>query len=410
MVDVLVVGAGPAGLAIAAALCNAGLKVMGVTPAMPEAAWTNTYGIWCDELDPLGLTGMLSHRWTDCSVYVGGREIDLRRDYGLFANDRLQAHLLAACERGGMIWHKGVAAGVEHGHSHSMITTRDGNVLPARLVVDASGHEPVFVHRPPAAQVAYQAAYGIAGAFSAPPVRSNQLVLMDYRSHHLSPTQRAGPPTFLYAMDLGQHRYFVEETSLAHHPAVSFEVLEQRLHRRLAHMGVQVDEIHHTERCLFPMNLPLPSLDQPVLGYGGAASMVHPASGYQVGAALTRAPVVAHTIAQALDAPFSSPVHTACTAWRALWPGHLVRRRNLYLFGLENVLRFDEQQTQDFFATFFQLPYSQWTGYLSNMLSTAELLHTMLLLFSRAPNHVRKRLVGSAGSQSRLLWRALVGK
>ena len=38
---------------------------------------------------------------------------------------------------------------------------------------------------------------------------------MDYRCDHLSEEQRSEPPTFLYAMDLGDGVFFVEETSLA---------------------------------------------------------------------------------------------------------------------------------------------------------------------------------------------------
>ena len=44
MFDALVIGAGPAGLAIASELCGQGLKVQGLIPAEPSAPWTNTYG------------------------------------------------------------------------------------------------------------------------------------------------------------------------------------------------------------------------------------------------------------------------------------------------------------------------------------------------------------------------------
>ena len=43
MHDVLVVGSGPAGLAIAAALCNQNLKVHGLTPTNPTAPWSSNY-------------------------------------------------------------------------------------------------------------------------------------------------------------------------------------------------------------------------------------------------------------------------------------------------------------------------------------------------------------------------------
>ena len=51
---------------------------------------------------------------------------------------------------------------------------------------------------------------------------------MDYRCDHLSEEQRSEPPTFLYAMDLGDGVFFVEETSLALAPGVPYDVLKQR--------------------------------------------------------------------------------------------------------------------------------------------------------------------------------------
>ncbi|MCB8985582.1 MAG: lycopene cyclase family protein, partial [Ardenticatenaceae bacterium] len=317
--DVLIVGGGPAGLALAAALGNAGLAVSGLAPDGPDAPWPNTYGIWRDELEAPGLTpDWLGHQWQDCTVYANGREIPLQRTYGLFDNQRLQADLLARGERAGVQWQRGFAGEIRHTGGQSQVTTRDGRVLAARLVVDASGHHAVFVRRPPKTDVAMQAAYGLVGRFSRPPVRPQQMVLMDFRSEHLPPEERQVPPTFLYAMDLGDDVYFVEETSLACYPAIPYAVLQRRLEQRLAYHGIAVTAVQHVEHCLFPMNLPLPYLDQPVMGYGGAASLVHPASGYQVGAALRYALEVARAIAQALDAPGQSPAGAARAAWQAL--------------------------------------------------------------------------------------------
>lgn len=407
MHDIVMIGSGPAGMALAAALCKAGLRVSGLTPGDPAAPWINTYGIWADELDGLDLPDVLGPRWTDCSAYMHGPEIRLDRVYTLFDNQKLQSHLMAECERGGMRWERGAAAGIEHFPTHSTVTTQDGQTISARLVVDASGHFPALVQRPAKADVAYQAAYGVKGRFSAPPVRTGQLVLMDYRADHLSATERKSePPTFLYAMDLGDDVYFVEETSLAYAPAVSLDLLKDRLYRRLAHRGIAIEEERHIERCLFPMNLSLPDRTQPILGYGGAASMVHPASGYQVGMALKRASTVATAVAAALDGP-SSPAGTAQAGWAALWPSSLIRNRNLYLLGLESLMSFNEAELYDFFTAFFGLPHPQWTGYLSNTLSTSELARTMLDLFTRAPNHVRKSLFRTAGYKPSLLWQAL---
>jgi lycopene cyclase-like protein len=409
-VDVLMIGAGPAGLALAAALAETGLRVGGLSPSPPETPWPNTYGIWLDELDAPGLRrDWLGLSWQDTSVYTAAGEIPLDRAYGLFDNGKLQDALYQQGQAGGVFWLSDRAAGIQHSVSHSQVTTGAGEKISARLVIDASGHKPVFVQRPLADTISYQAAYGVIGRFTRPPVRPGQLVLMDYRADHLSETERREPPTFLYAMDFGEGVYFVEETSLAYAPPIGFEALERRLWQRLAAQGVELVEQQHVEHCLFPMDLPLPNLEQPVFGYGGAASMVHPASGYQVGEALRRAPEMAQVIAAALARSNCGPLEAASAAWHALWSPERVRRRNLYLFGLANMLRFDEQQIQAFFATFFSLPQAQWGDYLSNRLDTAALLQTMWRLFRDAPNQVRWPLAASVGHSATLLWDALRG-
>jgi lycopene beta-cyclase len=405
--DALVVGSGPAGLAIAAALCEEGLNVAGLAPVPPPVEWVNTYGIWCDELEPMNLTHLLSHRWQNSVTYTTQQTIVLGRDYGLFDNVKLQHYFLERCDHGKMMWCRGTAASVEHFADRSCVTTAEGTTLSARIVIDASGHNSALLTRPTRDRIAYQAAYGIIGRFSSPPIELQQFVLMDYSADHLSPDERKAPPTFLYAMDLGNDVFFVEETSLANSPAVTFEVLQQRLEKRLAFQGVQVKAVQHVEYCLFPMNLSLPSLDQAVIGFGGAASMVHPASGYMVGALLRRAPGVAKTIARAIENPNASPESIATSAWQTLWSRDERRKRALYLFGLENLMRFDDPTLQAFFASFFRLPRSQWSAFLANTLSTPELLQTMTNLFGRTTNDVRWNLMRSAWRDRSLLWDAL---
>lgn len=452
--DAIVVGAGPAGLSLIAELAAAGLNVTAIAPHPPEHPWPNTFGIWEDELVQRALTHLLAHRWQTCVTYFydaagQAQAIPLDRTYGLFDNQALQHHLLAKAESGAgcVQWRQGYAAQADHDATGVTVTLRSGETLRSRVLIDAGGHRPTLLNRQPAqapaasaasaasadpatdqpvaakagptgftgeeksAPIAYQTAYGVVGRFSAPPVRPAQLVLMDYRADHLDEqARRHEPPTFLYAMDLGDDRYFVEETCLAHAPAMALPLLEARLQRRLAWHGIDIVATEHVERCFFPMNLPLPNLHQRTVGFGGAAAMVHPASGYQVGSALHRAPYVAKALAAVLSAPNGNPTAAAAAAWQAVWPRDRLRRHQLYRFGLQNLLTFDEAQLHAFFTTFFHLPPWMWRGYLSNSLTTVQLMQTMLTLFARAPQRVRGRLTQSLGSQGALLCRALLGR
>lgn len=447
--DVIVVGAGPAGLSLVAELATVGLNVTGIAPHLPDHPWPNTYGIWEDELVPLALTHLLAHCWQDCVSYFydgsgQAQEVPHHRVYALFDNQALQHHLLAKAERGAgrVTWQQGYAVQANHDATGATVTLRSGETARGRVVIDAGGHHAALLNRQPAPitaatgkedpthdaapghpvsanltrqtatqPIAYQTAYGVVGRFSAPPVRTDQLVLMDYRADHLDEqARRHEPPTFLYAMHLGGDRYFVEETCLAHAPAVALSRLEARLHRRLARRGIEIVATEHIERCFFPMNLPIPDLHQPIVGFGSAAAMVHPASGYQVGSALHRAPTVADALAAGLGTPGGEPARAAAAAWRAVWPRNRLRRHQLYRFGLQNVLTFDEAQLHAFFMTFFGLPSWMWRGYLSNTLSTVHLMQTMLTLFGRAPRRVQRQLAASVGSQATLLRRALLGQ
>ena len=416
--DVLVVGAGPAALAIAAELAEQGLAVAVLAASDCRDPWPNTYGIWGDEVDGLGLSHLLEYRWSYTCSYFGSGSSDPAdpansptrhgRDYGLFDKNRLQQFWLERCEAAGVQWLRGHAQELSYGSGRSQVSTASGEVLEARLVLDASGHKAVFVHRPERGPVAGQAAYGVVGRFTAPPVQPGQFVLMDYRADHLSEAERQEPPTFLYAMDLGQGRFFVEETSLALAPPVPYATLKQRLERRLAHRGVAIEQVEHEEFCLFPMNLPLPDLDQPVLAFGGAAAMVHPASGYMVGALLRRAPVLAAAVAARLRAePAATSAELAAAGWQALWPPELRRKHALYQFGLEKLMRFSEPQLRSHFTSFFSLPSAQWYGFLTNTLSLGELLAAMVALFATAPWSVRWGLMGMRGRELQLGLRML---
>ena len=396
--DVLVLGGGPAALCIASELRQQGVAVEGLAPTPVESPWPNTYGIWARELKSLGLEHLLQHRWSDTVSYFGDGGTTAQDqsyahgiDYGLFDRAALQRFWLERAD--GVAWHQDTAERVEARGSTTSVRCGSGTTLQARLVIDASGAKTPFIRRPDHGPVAGQAAYGVVGRFSKPPIEAGRFVLMDYRCDHLSAAQRQEPPTFLYAMDLGDGVFFVEETSLALAPGVPYNVLKQRLQQRLDQRGVAITEVIHEEFCLFPMNLPLPDRSQPLLAFGGAASMVHPASGYMVGSLLRRGPDLAQALAVALADPALGSAALAQRGWQALWPQDLVWRHQLYQFGLSRLMGFNEALLRRHFATFFSLPREEWFGFLTNTLPLPRLMGVMLRLFAIAPWELRRGLV-----------------
>ena len=405
-VDVLVLGGGPAALCIASELNQRGVAVAGIAPDPVVNPWPNTYGIWADELKMVGLEHLLEHRWSDTVSYFGDGGSTAQDqshthgiDYGLFDRAALQRYWLERAD--GVAWHQDTAERVELNGSTTSVSCTSGMMLQARLVIDASGSRTPHIRRPDQGPVAGQAAYGVVGRFSKPPIEPGRFVLMDYRCDHLSAEQRCEPPTFLYAMDLGDGVFFVEETSLALAPGVPYDVLKQRLQQRLDLRGVEITEVIHEEFCLFSMNLPLPDRSQPVLAFGGAASMVHPASGYMVGSLLRRGPDLAQAISVALANQNLGSAALAQRGWQALWPIELVLRHQLYQFGLGRLMGFNEALLRTHFSTFFSLPREEWFGFLTNTLPLPRLMAVMLRLFALSPWQLRQGLVlGAAQDQA----------
>lgn len=393
------IGGGPAALCIASELHQRGVMVEGIAPHSIQAPWPNTYGIWAKELEVLGLENLLEHRWSNTLSFYGAGGSDSEDqpiphglDYGLLDRHKLQHYWLGHGQ--GITWHQDHVDRIELTGDLSAVRCASGEQHLARVVIDASGHRSPHIHRPDQGPVAGQAAYGVVGRFSRPPVEPGQFVLMDFRCDHLTAEQRREPPTFLYAMDFGEGVFFVEETSLALAPPVSEAVLKQRLIQRLANADVAITEVIEEEHCLFPMNLPLPDFNQPLLAFGGAASMVHPASGYMLGALLRRGPGLADALAAALKQhPNLGSAALARRGWQALWPWELVLRHRLFQFGLGRLMGFDEALLRRHFTSFFQLPQEDWSGFLTNTLPLPRLMGVMLRLFAIAPWDVRRGLV-----------------
>ncbi len=417
--DVLVLGAGPAGMAIASALGKERLDVEVLSPNGPDEPWPNTYGIWGKEVDQLGLQDLLEYRWKNTVSFFGHGSIEEHHyenkatehslDYGLFDKEKLHSYWLNECNKSLIKWHEGFAEKINFQKNKSIVTTSDGKTYSARLVVDATGYDPVFLKLKSCGPLAVQTCYGIVGSFSKPPLQKGQFVLMDYRNDHLNEEQKKEPPTFLYAMDMGNGKYFLEETSLGLVNPLTMENLKERLEKRLSYRNISITSMQHEELGLFlPMNMPIPDFKQPILGYGGAASMVHPASGYLIGNVLRRAPLVAKAISTAMNDKKLSTYNIARKGWESLWPKELIRKKSIYQFGLEKLMRFDEKLLREFFGSFFKLPKTQWYGFLTDTLSLREIVYAMCIMFIKAPWSVKKGLMIMHGKELKMLLRIVL--
>jgi len=383
--DVLVAGGGPAGLAATAALASDGLRVACVNPVQPPR-WPNTYGIWADELHAVHLEEAAHRSWPNPRVEFDGRRSHrLDRSYARIDNEKMLQALVDRAERatGAVEWVEGTVTGVDPTETGVRIETRAGSPLEATIAVDATGHDPALVDRDDTGNPGFQTAYGLEARCTPPPCDRDEMVLMDFRTDHLAEVEISGePPTFLYALELESGRYLLEETTLVARPPVGEDVLERRLRRRLDHRNLEVDA-DSFERVKIPMGLSLPDPGPRTLPFGGAASMVHPATGYMVGRVLRAAPELAEAVASELAPPAGGarPARAVQSGWSAIWPRTRRRARELLMFGQKALLEMSADQTADFFDAFFELPRRDWSDYMSGHISAGRTAHIMWNVF-----------------------------
>lgn len=390
--DVVVLGGGPAALAAAAACVGTGLAVARVDPA-PGLAWPGTYGVWLDELAGLGLEGALARQWADVRV-IAGKEHRLGRSYGLFDNDALVALLL---ERGaGAPVISGRAVGANHSRWQSTVVLHDARLLDAAVVVDASGPWPAVVYRDdvidgvrPVTAVATRTGYGVVVRGVGLPGDLDTCLLMDWSRGDAPDAE----PSFGSVFPLGDGWSLVQETSLAAQPGLSEAVLEARLHDRLAATGAVVREVRAVDEAAVPLGLAVPSGRQRAVGFGAAAAMVHPLTGWSVGETLRAAPDLAEAIAAALERR-ATPAGVSAAAWGAVWPAERRRVRAIDQRVLRALLRLGRGGFRRLFDALFELPDEQWFAYLTAQASPKEAAATARAIFGATNSGLRAKLPG----------------
>jgi lycopene beta-cyclase len=192
--DVLVIGGGPAGRALARACAVEGLHTA-IVDRHPQRTWSATYGAWADELPPNTPVAA-----TSSVVRAYAREEHLiPRTYVVLDNARLHE-------------------------------------LPPDVTV---------LRQPTEARYAFNATGARKGRAEQTAVgtviesNSTEATLMDWRNGD----------TFLYRVPLGDNRVLVEETCLARRPGMPLRELRARLHTRL-------EPGRQEERVRFPLDAP----------------------------------------------------------------------------------------------------------------------------------------------------------
>lgn len=383
-VDVCVVGLGPAGRAFAHRATAAGLSVVALDPH-PDRLWRPTYSCWVDEL-PAWLPGnVIAQRIAAPTVWTPA-EHRVDRPYCVLSKPHLQAAL--SLDDTTVFSETAVSL-------TDAVHLSDGTVICARVVVDARGL-PRPGNRPAAS------AHGIFldAEAAAPALPDDHGLLVDWRPDNgAAPTE---PPSFLYAMPLGDGRVIFEETSLGIPGGISQRVLRKRALNRLAARGVTLRGNESAEAAHYPLDQQPPPLvswqlfsqlkagngarrpgTSTVLPFGSRGGMLHPCTGYSVATALN------------LVDPAVTAISRGQNPIEALWPlsarlTHGLRRRGLAALG-----RLTTAQTAALLETFFTSPYSAQKALLSDHTNWQALGSVMIHTVARThPFHWRFDQVG----------------
>ena len=138
--DVVVVGAGPAGRALAGACASRGLHTALVDPT-PERAWRITYGAFTAELPTDLPASAIAARARGRAVALSPWELGW--EYTVIDVPGLRAHLDAGLAGVTVVPGRVVQRDADG------VALADGTRMPARAVVDAGGYRQPLLPRPP---------------------------------------------------------------------------------------------------------------------------------------------------------------------------------------------------------------------------------------------------------------------
>lgn len=378
----VIAGGGPAGRALARACARRGLATVLVDPA-PARRWQATYGLWADELPSLPASAVACAPSTTLAFGTGPHALD--RQYLVADNDGLREWL-----SGGYEVVPGTVSEVVPGRLGSSVRLADGRAFAAGLVFDVSGARRVLSGGTPKGSRYEQTAFG------AVLPAEDALRLVDCPDTAVFMDWRGTESGFLYMLPLGDGTVLVEETSLARKPGLPLELLAARLRARLAVAGL--DSRGREERVRIVLDVGVPRRG-PVVPFGVAAGLVHPATGYSVATSVRLADPVAAAVAGSWD---RGPAEVATAARRALWPSSARAVHELRRHGLRALCGMPPELVPMFFDLFFSLPIGLQRAFTSGREDVSGTTEAMTTLFRIAPWPVRKHLIGWPGRRGLL--------
>ncbi len=384
---VVVAGCGPSGLAAAAACCDAGLDVMIIAPDLDQP-WTNTYGAWLDELADVGLADATAHRWARAEAWFSETPTVIERAYAQIDGGHLRQMLMARSSAATLV--DGRVLACEEHSGAARIELADGRAVDCDVFVDARGAAPGTWR-------AAQTAWGEVCEATDVPFSHDAMCLMDWRAVG----EAHDVPSFLYAMPLGDGRWFFEETVLVAEPPVPPAQLRARLHRRLDAAGVIRGRVLAEERCVIPMDVPLRVPAGRVVAVGAAAGLVHPATGYSVARGFRMAPRVAQAAAD-LVASGADAIDS-----RTIMPESERGADVLLRFGAGVLPGWSDDEIRTFFDAFFRIPAPLRDAYLSGDAPVSLLAAAMRAVFGELPWRLRLRLMRAGTARAPELLAAL---
>ncbi|MFC9892522.1 lycopene cyclase family protein [Nocardia sp. NPDC127579] len=323
--ELCVVGLGPTGRALAHRAMRAGFRVVAVDPR-PERLWPETFSCWVDELPEWLPAEAIAQRIEAPTVWTK-TEHRIPRPYCVLSKPGLRAAL--------PLDDATVIAGRATRVDAREVELQDGTILRAATVFDTRGLPTLGKRRAASAHGIF-----VAAETAAPMIADGEGLLLDWR-----PENGAGPdepPSFLYAVPLGDGTVIFEETSLGLRGGMPQHELRRRTLNRLAAHGIRLEGSEPSEAAHYPLDQrpPKKGVAQSI-PFGSRGGMMHPCTGYSVADSL------------ALVDTAITAVRTGGDPIEALWPW---RARLVYwmrMRGLWGLGRLTTDQSIAMFEAFF---------------------------------------------------------